>query len=101
MPKITAQLLLSKLIRNLGSLGKNSPKFCATFVIKKTANSNSSPIGREFGQSGHPGPHHRFSFVTVSTTDDPDKPVMTALGFLGRLPGGKSTPKPPQQGLNP
>ena len=31
-----------------------------------------------------------FHFISVRPNPlDPDKPVMTALGFLGRLPGGK------------
>ena len=30
-----------------------------------------------------------FHFVSVPKPFDADKPVMTALGFLGRLPGGK------------
>ena len=28
-------------------------------------------------------------YFSVKPDDDPDKPVMTALGFLGKLPGGK------------
>jgi hypothetical protein len=33
---------------------KVAPKMWATCSIKKTAQSKQSPIGRKFGQSGHP-----------------------------------------------
>ena len=35
-----------------------------------------------------------FSAASTSNAYDPDKPIMTALGFLGKLPGGKF-PLPP------
>ena len=35
-----------------------------------------------------------FSAASTSNAYDPDKPIMTALGFLGKLPGGKSLSLP-------
>ena len=32
---------------------------------------------------------HFYVFISVPPPPDPDKPVISALGFLGKLPGGK------------
>jgi hypothetical protein len=105
---IFKNIFAEKFSKKLAFLTQNKAKLYKNLIITLVFEKNANFFAENCRKSqkiviiaSTPGPHHRFSFVTVSTTDDPDKPVMTALGFLGRLPGGKSTPKPPQQGLNP
>ena len=51
-------------------------------------------MGHGSGKDWHSTHMDCFSAASTSNAYDPDKPIMTALGFLGKLPGGKF-PLPP------